>query len=67
MCPCPICTSIALLLCPLLLFKKPREWVKKKIRRHHIHCAECQQLEHKKCQAEHIRCTCQACKKKRKK
>ena len=65
MCPCPICTSIALLLCPLLLFKKPREWVKRRIRFHHTHCAECQQLEHEKCHQQHIKCTCEKCKRKK--
>ena len=67
MCPCPFCASIAILLCPLLLFKKSRTWLKNKIRRHHKHCETCQHAEHERCQEEHIPCTCEKCKHKRKK
>jgi len=62
MCPCPFCASIAILLCPLLLFKQSRKWLKSKILRHHKHCETCQQAEHERCQAEHIKCTCEHCK-----
>ena len=67
MCPCPICTSIALLLSPLLLFKGPRKWLKSKILKHHKHCKTCQDAEHEHCKAEHIKCTCEQCQYKRNK
>ena len=66
MCPCPFCASIALLLCPLLLFKRTRKWLKSKISRHHKHCETCQNAEHERCKAEHIKCTCERCKQKHK-
>ena len=61
MCPCPFCTGVLLLLSPLLLFKKPRKWLKSKIQRHHKHCETCQQAEHIRCREEHIPCTCERC------
>ena len=67
MCPCPFCSGILLLLSPLLLFKGPRAWLKKKISKHHKHCETCQNAEHMHCQEEHIKCTCEKCKHKRKK
>ena len=66
MCPCPFCTGVLLLLCPLLLFKKTRTWLKNKIKRHHKSCETCQHAEHEHCKAEHIKCTCEKCKKKNK-
>ena len=64
MCPCPFCTGVLLLLSPLLLFKKPRLWLKNKIKRHHKQCATCQSAEHDRCQLEHVPCTCEKCKTK---
>lgn len=66
MCPCPFCTGVLLLLSPLLLFKKPRAWLKRKIRLHHKSCETCQTAEHERCKTEHIPCTCEKCKHKRK-
>lgn len=61
MCPCPVCTGLLILLCPLLLWKKPRQWLNKKINKHHKGCAACQKAEHHHCQQEHIPCTCEKC------
>ena len=65
MCPCPFCSGVLLLLSPLLLFKGPREWLKRKIKKHHKHCDTCQHAEHERCQEEHIKCTCENCKHKK--
>ena len=43
MCPCPICATIALLLSPFLCWK----WAKNLRKKHHCHCAMCQQNEQK--------------------
>ena len=67
MCPCPFCSGILILLSPLLLFKKPRAWLRKKIKGHHTHCDTCQQAEHAHCQEAHIKCTCEHCRHHQKK
>ena len=61
MCPCPFCTTIAILLCPLLLFKGSRKWLKSKIKRHHGSCETCQKAEHRQHLADHTPCHCNAC------
>ena len=66
MCPCPFCTTVAILLCPLLLFPKTRKWLKSKIKRHHCSCDRCQTAEHNQHMKDHTPCSCQACKAKRK-
>ena len=65
MCPCPICTSIVILLCPLLLFKGTRTWLKSKIKKHHCACDVCQQAEHEQHRANHTPCSCRQCQKKK--
>ena len=62
MCPCPICLTIAVLLAPFFCFR----WAKNKIKKHHINCETCQQAEHRHCQKEHIKCTCERCQHKKK-
>ncbi len=61
MCPCPFCATIAILLAPLLLFKPTRDWLKKKVKRHHCSCDVCQHAEHEACLKEHTVCHCKAC------
>ena len=61
MCPCPFCTTVAILLCPLLLFPATRKWLKSKIKKHHCGCDVCQKAEHKQHLADHTPCHCQAC------
>ena len=65
MCPCPFCATIAVLALLLVPFKKPREWMKKKLKKHHKGCETCQKAEHLHCKEEHIQCTCEKCKKKK--
>ena len=67
MCPCPFCTTVAILLCPLLLFKRTRKWLKAKIKRHHSACDVCQKAEHEQNMSHHTPCHCNACQKKQKK
>ena len=65
MCPCPFCTTIAILFCPLLLFKRSRKWLKSKIiNRHHRSCEVCQHAEHEQHMHDHTPCHCRACKTK---
>lgn len=61
MCPCPFCTTVAILLCPLLLFPATRKWLKSKIKKHHCGCDVCQKAEHQQHLADHTPCHCQAC------
>ena len=61
MCPCPFCTTVAILLCPLLLFKCTREWLKAKLNIHHRGCERCQQAEHAQHMRDHTPCHCAAC------
>ena len=65
MCPCPFCAGIALLLCPLLLFKKTRNWLKNKIKHHHSSCETCQKAEHEHHLKDHTPCCCNACRAKK--
>jgi len=67
MCPCPFCTAIAILLCPLLLFKGTRKWLKAKIKHHHSGCEVCQQAEHEQHLHDHTPCHCNACRMHQKK
>ena len=67
MCPCPFCATVAILLCPLLLFKGTRKWLKAKIKRHHSACEVCQKAEHEQNMSHHTPCHCKACQKKSKK
>ena len=61
MCPCPFCATVAILLCPLLLFKRTRAWLKSKISRHHHSCQVCQNAEHEQHRHDHTPCHCNAC------
>lgn len=63
MCPCPFCTTVFIL--SLILFKKPREWLRSKIKKHHKSCEVCQKAEHE--QHLHRPCQCNNCVAKRKK
>lgn len=63
MCPCPFCTAVLILLAPLLLFKKSRNWLKSKIMGHHKACQVCQQAEHDGHMKDHTPCHCVACEK----
>ncbi len=63
MCPCPICTAILIILSPLLILKKSRNWLKNKIMGHHKACQVCQQAEHEVHMKDHTPCHCVACEK----
>lgn len=63
MCPCPICTAILIVLSPLLILKKSRNWLKSKIMGHHKVCQVCQQAEHEVHMIEQTPCHCMACEK----
>ena len=61
MCPCPFCTTVAILLCPLLLFPTTRKWLKSKLKHHHKYCECCQKAEHARHMQDHTPCSCQVC------
>lgn len=61
MCPCPFCTLIAIILSPLLFWKKGRKWLQSKLKKHHKNCEVCQQAEHELHQRDHTPCSCRAC------
>ena len=61
MCPCPFCASLAILLCPLLLFKRTRKWLQNKICHHHENCDRCQHAEHEQHMHDHTPCHCKVC------
>ena len=64
MCPCPFCTTVAILLCPLLLFPATRKWLKSKIKKHHCGCDVCQKAEHEQHLQNHTPCHCRVCQEK---
>ena len=66
MCPCPFCTGLLILLCPFLLFKRSRNWLKNKVLKHHTGCCRCQHAEHESHQKDRTPCTCNSCCKKNK-
>lgn len=65
MCPCPFCTALAILLTPILFWKKGRKWLNAKIKKHHKNCDVCQKAEHEAHQKNHTPCTCKACHQKK--
>ena len=46
MCPCPFCATVAGLIALLFPFKKTREWLQRKMKRHHHTCDMCQHGAH---------------------
>lgn len=66
MCPCPFCATVAVLLMPLLFWKKARKWLSAKIKKHHDNCDVCQKAEHQASLKNKTTCHCKACRAKKK-